>query len=78
MAITYPENAREHASDFRRYTLGAAAERDARALGYAAEDICNFARRAARYRSAHATHRFKNIAFDIDGDTILSVWHIVE
>lgn len=78
MAVTYPENAHEPVSTFRRFDLGFFAEREARALGYSVDQICDFARRAARYRDSRATHRFQDIAFEIDGDTIISVWHIGE
>lgn len=78
MAVTYPENVLEPAPPFRRFGVGVDAERQGRALGYTPDVLADFARRAARYRDVRATHRFREIALEIDGDTILSVWHIVE
>lgn len=77
MSITYPENGLEPAPAFRTFEVGVNAERQGRALGYTPDVLAGFARRAARYKDAIATHRFKDLAFEIDGDTIISVWHIV-
>ena len=71
------EHELEPASTFRRFSVGAVAEREARALGYTAKQIGDFARRAAHYRDANATHRFRDLAFVIDGDTVTAVWPIV-
>ncbi len=76
MTITYPENVLEPAPAFRTFSVGIEAERQGLALGYRADELVAFGRRAARYRDTEATHRFRDLAFVIDGDTILSVWHI--
>lgn len=61
---------------FRRFSVGADAARQGRALGYAPDEIAALARRAARYTDPDATHRFRHLAFVINDDAVLGVWAI--
>lgn len=60
--------------DFRRYSVGAEAAREALLLGYSEAELSALARRAARFTDPVATHRVQNLALQIHDDTILSVW----
>lgn len=63
----------EPAAGFRRFGVSPEALAQGRDLGLTESELADKARRSARFRDTHATHRFDDLAFVIANDTVVAV-----